>query len=137
MIDLRADGCSPRPVVSTTYFSLQGTRGSYESRINNIYVEGRSKADTWDPISTFAKEFEDPMWTRSRQAANGTSHDGGDYFTIAEFANMLHTGGPAPIDCYDAAAWSSIIPLSAKSLAEGGAPQEIPDFTQGKWENRS
>ena len=33
-------------------------------------------------------------------------------------------------------AWSAIIPLSAKSLAEGGAPQKIPDFTKGKWQSR-
>ncbi len=41
-----------------------------------------------------------------------------------------------PIDVYDAAAWSSIIPLSAKSLAEGSRRLEIPDFTQGKWQAR-
>ena len=40
---------------------------------------------------------------------------------------------PLGMDVYDAAARSSIIPLSGKSLAEGGIPQEVPDFTSGKW----
>ena len=136
LIDLRFDVNSSRPVTSTTYFSLQGTKGSYESRTNTIYIEGRSPHETWDPVGKYAKEFEDPLWTHSRQDAAGAGHGGGDYFTISEFVKMVQRGGPSPIDCYDAAAWSSIIPLSAKSLAEGGAPQEIPDFTQGKWETR-
>ena len=27
----------------------------------------------------------------------------------------------------------TLIPLSAKSIREKGAPQEIPDFTRGNW----
>jgi hypothetical protein len=55
---------------------------------------------------------------------------------VQEFLDSVRAGGPPPIDAADAAAWSVIIPLSAKSIAEGGAPQEIPDFTKGKWETR-
>ena len=40
------------------------------------------------------------------------------------------------MDAYDAAAWSAVTPLSGKSIAEGGAPQEFPDFTGGKWKTR-
>lgn len=136
LIDLRYDIVSPRPVVSTTYYSLQGTKGSYESRTANIWIEGRSKGHAWEPAANYAKEFEHPLWTRSRQAATGSGHGGIDFFTVREFLQTVERGDPSPIDCYDAAAWSSIIPLSGKSLAEGGKPQEIPDFTQGKWETR-
>ena len=38
-----------------------------------------------------------------------------------------------PIDVYDAAAWMSISALSAASIAAGGAPQAVPDFTGGRW----
>ena len=38
-----------------------------------------------------------------------------------------------PIDVYDAAAWMSITVLSEQSVASGGMPQIIPDFTDGKW----
>ncbi len=38
-----------------------------------------------------------------------------------------------PIDVYDMAAWMSITPLSEQSVAHGGMPQAIPDFTRGKW----
>ena len=38
-----------------------------------------------------------------------------------------------PIDVYDMASWMCITCLSEISIAHGGAPQEIPDFTKGRW----
>ena len=38
-----------------------------------------------------------------------------------------------PIDVYDAAAWMAITALSEESIAQGGAPVSIPDFTRGRW----
>jgi hypothetical protein len=40
------------------------------------------------------------------------------------------------LDVYDLASWYAITPLSEKSIKENGAPQEIPDFTNGKWKGR-
>ncbi len=136
LIDLRYDISSPRPVVSTTYYSLQGVKASYESRIDSIWIEGRTKEKVWEPTSKYANEFEHPMWSRFRDQAAGTGHGGGDFFVVNEFLKTVRSGGPPPIDACDAAAWSVVIPLSGKSIAEGGAPQEIPDFTRGKWETR-
>ena len=41
-----------------------------------------------------------------------------------------------PIDVYDMAAWMAITPLSEQSIAHGGMPQAIPDFTRGQWIHR-
>jgi hypothetical protein len=41
------------------------------------------------------------------------------------------------MDVYDLATWYSITPLSEKSIAEGSAPQQIPDFTRGAWVARA
>jgi len=136
LIELRYDISSPRPVPSTTYYSLQGTKASYESRIDSIWIEGRSPQHTWEPASKYTREFEHPLWTRWSKEAVGTGHGGGDFFVVNEFMRAVRAGGPAPIDAYDAAAWSSVIELSGRSIAAGGAPQEIPDFTKGKWESR-
>ena len=70
------------------------------------------------------------------EAAEKTGHSGGDFFVVHEFIDAIRAGRPSPIDAYDAAAWSSIIALSGKSIREGGAPQEIPDFTRGAWTSR-
>ncbi len=136
MIDLRYDISSPRPVVNTTYYSLQGTTASYESRIDGLWIDGRSKGRIWEPLDTYRKEFEPALWAEYRQKAAGSGHGGIDFFAVNEFVKTVRSGRPSPIDAYDAAAWSSIIPLSRQSLADGGRPVEIPDFTSGKWEQR-
>jgi hypothetical protein len=38
---------------------------------------------------------------------------------------------------YDAAAWSSVFPLSIASVANGSAPVPVPDFTRGDWKRQS
>ncbi len=134
LVDLRYDTSSPRPVVSTTYYSLQGTRASYESRGATIWIEGRSPGHTWEPAAKYAQEFEHPLWKAGRAKAAGAGHGGGDYFVVNEFFETVRSGRPSPIDACDAAAWSAIIELSARSIAAGGAPQEFPDFTRGRWE---
>ena len=136
VIDLRYDIASPRPVPSTTYYSLQGVKASYESRIDSIWIDGRTSGEVWEPMAKYAKEFEHPMWKQFSQQAAGTGHGGGDFFVVNEFLKTVQSGGPPPVDVYDSAAWSAIIPLSGKSIAEGGTVQEIPDFTGGKWETR-
>ena len=137
MIDLRADMFSPRPHPSTTYHALQGMKASYESRLDGIWIDGRSKSRKWEPLGTYAEEYDHPMWVESAKEASSAGHGGADYFVTREFYKCVKTKGPIPVDVYDAAAWSVIIPLSAKSIDEGGTPQEIPDFTGGKWESRT
>jgi len=136
MIDLRVDMFSPRPVPRTTYHALQGLKASYESRLDGVWIDGRTQGRKWEPLDTYAKEFDHPLWVEGEKEAEGTGHGGADYFCTRAFWDCVRTGGEPPVDADDAAAWSSIIPLSHKSILEGGAPQEIPDFTAGKWETR-
>lgn len=136
VIDLRHDTKSTRPHPRTTYHHLQGTQGAYESRRDGVYLRGRSKGSQWEPLEKYAGQFEHELWKRHRQRAAGSGHGGADFFAIAEFLRCLREGKPAPIDVYDAAAWSSIIPLSAKSIAEGSRAVEVPDFTAGRWKTR-
>jgi predicted dehydrogenase len=136
LIDLRFDMCSARPHPTTTYHTLQGLRASYESRTQSVWIDGRSKEYRWQQLSDYSKEFEHPLWTRLGDQARATGHEGADFFPLHEFLQAIRAGGPPPIDAADAAAWSSIIPLSAKSIAEGNTPQDIPDFTGGRWKTR-
>ena len=32
--------------------------------------------------------------------------------------------------------WSAVTPLSAKSIANNGEPQQFPDFTRGNWKKK-
>jgi hypothetical protein len=134
VIDLRYDISSARPAWGP-YHALQGVKASYDTRLGkSVWIEGSSKPNEWEPIENYAEKYEDPLWTRLREQAKGAGHGGGDFFVIQQFLEAIRTGGPTPIGAVDSAAWSSILPLSHKSIVEGGAVQEIPDFSEGKWE---
>jgi hypothetical protein len=45
----------------------------------------------------------------------------------------LHNGLPLDQDVYDAAEWSCLGELTAASIANGGMPVAMPDFTRGDW----
>jgi len=137
LIDLRYDTRSSRPTEGP-YHALQGVRASYDSRIGQkVWIDGRTKGHQWEPMDNYRVEFDPPLWARHRERAKGTGHGGGDFFVIHEFIEAVRAGGPSPVDVYDSAVWSSILPLTAKSLAEGSSVVEIPDFTEGKWKTRS
>jgi predicted dehydrogenase len=138
VIDLRYDTLSARPHPSTTYFTLQGVTASYkdDGTQQQVWLEGRSQSYAWEPLATYADDFEHPLWKQHAEKASRTGHGGADYFVVAQFVAAVRAGGPSPIDAYDAAAWSCIMPLSAASIRAGGAPQAIPDFTRGQWEKR-
>lgn len=136
MIDLRYDTLSARPHPTTCYYGLQGATASFDSDGEKLYIEGRSKEKTWETLSKYADEFDHPMWKQYAEEAEKTQHGGGDFFPIREFVKAIRTGGPAPVDVYDAVTWSSILPLSGQSLRAGNKAVEIPDFTRGKWKTR-
>jgi len=60
-------------------------------------------------------------------------HGGMDFLMDWRLVDCLRNGLPLDIDVYDAAAWSSIAPLSEKSVANRSSAVDIPDFTAGSW----
>lgn len=56
---------------------------------------------------------------------------------MVSFVDALLNGKEMPVDVYDAVAWMSIGYLSRKSIANGGASVEIPDFTKGTYKIRT
>lgn len=134
VIEIRYDIVSARPHPTTTYYTLQGTRASYRDveAERRIWIEGRSPKLAWEPFDPYQTEFDSDLWIRHGAKASQSGHGGSDYLTLLDFVQALRTGGPSPVDVYDAAAWSAIIPLTAASIAAGGAPQQFPDFTAGR-----
>ena len=60
-------------------------------------------------------------------------HGGMDFLMDWRLIDCLRNGLPVEQDVYDAAAWSSIIPLSEWSVANGSNSIKIPDFTCGSY----
>ena len=55
---------------------------------------------------------------------------------MREFYRAVMEDREPPIDVYDGATWSAILPLSGKSIRESNKALEMPDFTRGKWKTR-
>ncbi len=127
---------SPRPY--SLGFRLQGTNGLTEFDYNRqrIYVEGKSEAHRWDEFDSWLEKYDHPLWKKYGEYAEGSGHGGMDFFVDHAFVEIVKRKEEAPMDAYDAAAWSAVTPLSEKSIAEGGNALDFPDFTRGKWINR-
>ncbi len=55
-------------------------------------------------------------------------HGGGDFFVIREFFNCIRENKPHQFDVYFATAMASVAILSHRSIIEGSAPFDVPDF---------
>lgn len=60
-------------------------------------------------------------------------HGGMDFIMDWRLIDCLRNGLPLDQDVYDAAAWSSIMPLSIKSVSKKSRSVDVPDFTRGAW----
>ena len=124
----------PRPY--SLGFRVQGTRGIWEADGNRIYIEGESEPHKWEPADFWLDKHDHPLWLKYGEYAEGSGHGGMDFFVLNAFVESARANVAPPLDVYDAAAWSAVTPLSELSIANGGAPQEFPDFTSGRWKTR-
>ncbi|MBJ7882138.1 Gfo/Idh/MocA family oxidoreductase [Gelidibacter salicanalis] len=124
----------PRPY--SLGFRVQGANGLWEVDGNRIYVEGKSKPHRWDDADEWLKKYDHPLWKKYGETAMDAGHGGMDFFVINSFIESAKEKLAPPMDAYDAAAWSSITPLSEASIENNGEPQDIPDFTRGMWVKR-
>ena len=76
------------------------------------------------------------IWRNITEEEKNLGHGGMDYLEMKAFFKAILNGEEMPVDVYDMAAWMSITPLSEQSIAHGGMPQAIPDFTRGLWHLR-
>ncbi len=128
------DTNSPRPY--SLGFRIQGTDGLWMNDGDNVYVEGTSRAHRWDKSDEWFKKYDHKLWASLEQQAKEAGHGGMDFIMMYDFIDAIKNKKPAPMDCYDAAAWSAVSGLSEMSIARGGAVVDFPDFTRGQWIHR-
>lgn len=135
-IILTHDTNSPRPY--SLGFRVQGTEGlaEFDYYQQRIYVENKSESHRWDDMDEWLKKYDHPLWQKYGEYAEGSGHGGMDFFVMNAFVEMVKREDEAPLDVYDAAAWSAVTPLSERSIAGGGQTLDFPDFTRGKWIGR-
>lgn len=127
---------SPRPY--SLGFRVQGAAGltEFDYHTKRIFVEGVSSEHGWEEMDSYLEKYDHPLWKKHGEYALGSGHGGMDFFVDHAFVEIVKRKLDAPLDAYDAAAWSAITPLSELSIENNGEPQDFPDFTRGRWMNR-
>jgi predicted dehydrogenase len=135
-IILTHDTNLPRPY--SLGFRVQGVNGlaEFDYHTRRVYVEGESESHRWDDWEKWFEKYDHPLWKAYGEEAVDKGHGGMDYFLDRAFVESVRRAEPPVIDVYDAAVMRAITPLSEQSILNGGVPQSIPDFSEGKWMTR-
>ncbi len=134
---IQHDVTSPRPY--SRIHLVSGTKGTAlkypePGRISNSH-EGWLNEEEFKVLE---EKYAPPIVKKVGELAKQIGgHGGMDFLMDWRLIDCLRNGLPLDIDVYDAAAWSSIAPLSEKSVASRSNTVDIPDFTNGFWKTNT
>ena len=120
-------------------FTVRGTKGAYFEDTDSLFLDSEHREyefnarGLWGNAEKYEEQYQHPLW---RDYIPQGGHDGMDWMEFCAFTEAVRENKRPPIDVYDAAAYMVITALSEQSIACGGAPMAIPDFTRGRWTNR-
>jgi hypothetical protein len=133
-ITVKHDVSNPRPYDRIN--TIAGTKGIFTDYPPRIYLDGQQGEEAWANLDAY-KEYEHPLWRQEGDVARRAGgHGGMDFIMLYRLLECMRKGLPPDMDVYDAAAWSSVAPLSLASLESSSGPQKCSDFTRGKWHER-
>jgi len=133
-IALCLDTTLPRAYYSRN-FGVRGTKGMSSEERRVVFIEGMEEEIENNEKEMFEK-YDHPLHAEYEALGTRGGHGGMDWLVCRAFVEAVKAGTNTPIDAYDSVTWLSIGALTEKSIAGGGVPVEIPDFTNGKWKNR-
>jgi predicted dehydrogenase len=129
------DEQSPRPY--SRHNTIQGTKGTLAGFPNRLAIEGVNNYHDWaegEAWERIVAQYEHPLFKRVGELAKKMGgHGGMDFLMLYRIVECLREGLPLDQNVYEGVFWSSVGPLSEKSVREDGAPQDFPDFTRGNW----
>lgn len=120
-------------------FTVHGTKALFTEDNGSLFIDGvHNKYDfcwkeQWGNIEEYREEYEHPIWKKFLDEGVQGGHGGMDWLQFEDFFAHLDKGEPMPINVYDMAVWTAVSILSEESIALGGQPLPMPDFTRGSW----
>lgn len=129
---IQHDVSTPRPysrihLVSGTKAIAQKWPGPERIAFGHTWIKKEELDDLY-------KKYSPPIVTHIGEIAKEVGgHGGMDFIMDWRLIDCLRNGLPLDQDVYDAATWSSIMPLSEKSVAAKSRSVDVPDFTRGTW----
>ncbi|MHA8064410.1 Gfo/Idh/MocA family protein [Aquirufa aurantiipilula] len=126
------DVSTPRPY--SRIHLLSGTKGMAvkypDTKISDHHHNWISAAE----MAELEKKYAPPIVAKIGELAKQIGgHGGMDFMMDWRLIDCLRNGLPLDQNVYDAAAWSSIGPLSEISVKNRSRSMNVPDFTRGSW----
>jgi hypothetical protein len=130
-IMVQHDVSSPRPY--SRIHLLSGTKAFARKYPKPQIAFGHEFASD-EKLEELYQQYSPEIVTRIGEMARKVGgHGGMDFLMDWSLINSLRNGLPVDMDCYDAALWSCITPLSIASIANRSNSVDVPDFTRGNW----
>jgi hypothetical protein len=132
-IMLQYDITSPR--VYSRIHTISGTRGIFQKYpLPGRISQGKDDWFNEQEMDELTKKFTPEIVKRMGELAKEIGgHGGMDFLMNWRLIDCLRNGIAPEQDVYDAATWSSIVPLSEWSVANDSNSIRIPDFTSGSY----
>ena len=130
-IVIQHDVSSPRPY--SRIHLLSGTK-ALAQKWPKAHIAFGHNAVSDEKVKELYEQYSPEIVTRIGEMARKVGgHGGMDFLMDWSLINSLRNGLPVDMDCYDAALWSCITPLSIQSIANRSDSVDVPDFTRGNW----
>lgn len=140
-IMIQHDVISPRPYsrinalsgTGATFFDYPARLAVNDPKRYDLKAEGSHEWLNDGDLNAMREKFTHPLWKKLAERAKGGGHGGMDFVMNWRHLDCIRSGQTPDSVVYDAAAWSSLIEVSVRSVAGGSVPVSIPDFTRGLW----
>ncbi len=138
----RVTGCSAFGAHHNCY-RVAGTKGQVE-KVRGIPDKVMLRYNAWEtPDGVQSENFYEVKWVDGidTELIAKSTHGGADYLMAKMFLDCVRDARqpPCPFDVHSAIAMSSVAILAHRSMLDGGAPYDIPDFRNAedckKYEN--
>ncbi len=127
-IMLQHDVTSPRPY--SRHYMISGTKAVAQKYPLPARIATSESWFTDEEMAEITEKYTPEIVKHIGDLAKKVGgHGGMDFLMDWRLIDCFRNGLPLDQDVYDAAAWSSIVPLSEWSVANGSKPVPIPDFT--------
>lgn len=131
-IMLQHDVTSPN--VYSRIHKISGTKGSALKYPTPSIASNHDKWLSQQEFKSLEEKYQPAIVKKVGELAKQVGgHGGMDFLMDWRLIDCLRNGLPLDQDVYDAALWSSIAPLSEKSVANRSSSVDVPDFTGGLW----
>lgn len=141
LITLKLDTTLPR--LYDREITVSGTKGYYNQTLRSVVLDGdrfdHEKNVIQDSLNSQDDydEYLPDDWKTITEEQLKTGHGGMDFVMLKHFFIAVKNQEEMPIDVYEACAMMCVTALSEESIKKGGAPVEVPDFTNGAYKTRS